>query len=159
MLVFALPCCVPTPPGIATVCGIILTFIAIQIVVQRPRLWLPKWLARRGIIRADLVRVLDRVLPYIQRFEKYCRPRAALFTGRFAETAVGAVVVILGIVLILPIPLLGTLPPGFAVAILSVGLLEQDGIVVATGIAVSLIAFVLSAAMTWAAIEALLQLF
>lgn len=159
MVIFALPCCVPTPPGIATVCGIILALIAIQIVAQRPRLWLPTRLARRGILRGDLARVLDRVLPRVRWFEKYCRPRAPPFTGRVAETAVGIVVVILGIVLILPIPLLGTLPPGFAIVILALGLLEQDGVVVAAGILASLIAFILGATMTWAAILGILQLF
>ena len=82
-----------------------------------------------------------------------------LFTGRAAETAVGAVVAILGIILILPIPLLGTLPPGFATAILALGLLEQDGVVVAVGIVASVIAFALCATMTWAAILGILQLF
>ena len=159
MLILALPCCVPTPPGIATFCGVILTLIAIQIVAQRPRLWLPKWLARRGILRSDLTRMLNRALPSVRRFEKYCRPRAPLFTGRAAETAVGVIVVVLGVVLILPIPFLGTLPPGLAIAILALGLLEQDGVVVAAGIAASLIAFALCATMTWAAILGILQLF
>src|SRR5262245_25932307 len=68
MLVFSLPCALPMPPGIPTVCGAALVIIALNLIAQRRKLWLPRAITDKSIARSDLRRVVDRILPTLQRF-------------------------------------------------------------------------------------------
>ena len=63
LLIFALPCCLPMPPGIPTVCGIAIVIIALNLIAARQRLWLPGAIADKSVARADLKRMVDRVAP------------------------------------------------------------------------------------------------
>jgi hypothetical protein len=152
MLLFALPCCLPMPPGIPTVCGIALVLIAINLILGRRRLWLPKMLATKTVERADLRRIVARASPYLQRLERVCRPRIAIVTEPFGKALIGFVVLVLGLLLILPIPFLGNIPPGIATAIIAIGLAERDGAVVIAGLVLALLAIALAGAAAWAAI-------
>jgi hypothetical protein len=159
MLVFALPCALPMPPGIPTICGIALSIIALNLIAVRRRLWLPGAIADRSIARADLRRVLDRVLPMMQRLERICRPRLALLTEPLGKVLIGIVVLALGLVMILPIPFLGNMPPGAAAAVIAIGLTERDGLIVLIGLVVSTAAIALASTATVSAILAIVDFF
>jgi hypothetical protein len=62
-------------------------------------------------------------------------------------------VFLLGLVLLLPFPLLGNIPPGAAACVLGLGLVERDGLVVAGGYVASAIALGITGFMTWVAWE------
>jgi hypothetical protein len=159
MLIFALPACLPMPPGIPTICGIALSIIALNLIATRPNLWLPSAIANKSIARADLRRVLDRVLPMLQRLERICRPRLALLTEPVGKVFIGLVVLALGLVMILPIPFLGNMPPGIAAAVIAIGVTERDGLVVLIGLFVSVAAIALASAATYEAILAIVNYF
>jgi hypothetical protein len=159
MLIFALPCCLPMPPGIPTVCGIALTIIALNLIAVRRRLWLPSAIADKSLARADLRRVVDRVLPMMQRLERICRPRLAPLTEPFGKVLIGLVVLVLGLVMILPIPFLGNMPPGFAASVIAIGVIERDGLVVLIGLVVSVAAIAVASAATGAGILAIVDFF
>jgi hypothetical protein len=57
---------------------------------------------------------------------------------------IGAVFLILGIVLILPIPLLGNIPPAIAAGILALALAQRDGLLAIAGVLASALAVVFS---------------
>ena len=76
MLIFALPCCLPMPPGIPTVCGIALTIIALNLIAVRRRLWLPSAIADKSLARTDLRRGKNSESP---------RPGPAVIRGRDLE--------------------------------------------------------------------------
>ena len=107
LLVFALPCCLPMPPGIPTVCGVALVIIAVNLIAARRRLWLPNALADKSVARADLQRMVGRVGPYLERLEKICKPRFPIVTEPIGKILIGIVIFVLGVIMILPIPLLG----------------------------------------------------
>jgi hypothetical protein len=159
MLIFALPCALPMPPGVPTICGIALAIIALNLIMVRRRLWLPGAIADKSIARADLRRVVDRALPLMQRLERVCRPRLALLTEPIGKVLIGVVVLVLGFVMILPIPFLGNMPPGAAAAVIAVGVIERDGLIVLIGLVVSVAAIALAGAATWAAILAMIDFF
>jgi hypothetical protein len=159
MLIFALPCCLPMPPGIPTVCGVALTIIALNLIAVRRRLWLPRVIADKSLARADLRRIVDRVLPMMQRLERFCRPRLAPLTEPFGKVLIGFVVLVLGLVMILPIPFLGNMPPGFAASVIAIGVIERDGLVVLIGLVVSAAAIAVASAATGAGILALVDFF
>lgn len=134
LLIFALPNCLPMPPGIPTICGILLCILALQMIVGTERPWLPSFLARRRIARKHLELMAERGGAWIERLERLTQPRLQVLTGPIGFRLVGAVVFVLGIIMILPIPLLGNMPPAFATLIIAIGLTERDGLVVGLGL-------------------------
>lgn len=150
LFVFALPTCFPMPPGIPTLCGLVMILIGVHLVVDRKALWLPGFLARRSIDRSSLRKGVARVLPAIRLIERVSRPRMA-FTGRRpGRAAIGLVVVVLGLILLLPIPLVGNIPPGIAAAVIGIGMTERDGVVVLAGFLAAAVAIGLNSTFVWA---------
>ena len=133
-LLFALtlPVLLPLPPGFSMVLSLPLLMVAPQIMIGRRRVWLPKALSRRSIKRQDLVKVLRRVLPLLERFEKMARPRLRFLTGPVGSPMVGLACTALAIVLVLPIPF-ANLVPSLALSLFSMGLTRRDGVLVLGG--------------------------
>ena len=159
LLIFALPCCLPMPPGIPTVCGVAIVIIALNLIASRQRLWLPGAIANKGIARADLRRIVDRVAPYLERLERVCKPRFAIVTEPVGKILIGIVIFALGFIMILPIPLLGNMPPGLAASVIAFGMTERDGLIVLIGAVVSVAAIALASVATWAAILGIINYF
>ena len=82
LLIFALPCCLPMPPGIPTVCGIAIVIIALNLIAARQTLWLPSAIANKGVSRADMKRMVDRVVPRAELPEVLGSILKTLMTGR-----------------------------------------------------------------------------
>lgn len=159
LLIFALPCCLPMPPGIPTVCGIAIVIIALNLIGARQRLWLPSAIADKSVARADLRRMVDRLAPKLAKLEKVCKPRWAVVTEPVGKILIGIVIFALGFIMILPIPFLGNMPPGFAATVIAIGMTERDGLVVLIGAVVSAIAIAVASVATWAAILGLIKFF
>lgn len=155
LLIFALPCCLPMPPGIPTVCGVAIVIIALNLITARQRLWLPKAIAGKSIARADLQRLADRVAPYLERLERICKPRLPIVTDTVGKILIGLVIFVLGFIMILPIPFLGNMPPGFAASVIAIGMTERDGLIVLIGTLVSAIAVAIASVATVATVEAI----
>jgi hypothetical protein len=66
-----------------------------------------------------------------------------------AERLLGAVFVVLASVVSLPIPL-GNQPPAIGIALISLGLVERDGVFITFGLIVSVIAVAIAAAVVLA---------
>lgn len=137
-LVLALPNAVPIP-GISTIFGLPMILLGAQLLIGLPRPWLPARLTRLDLERATMRNMLQRTKPYLAKIERLSRPRALLFTGAVAERFVGLMVCVLGMVLIFPI-WGGNLPPAVAIAIMSIGLMDRDGLFVVGGLAFGFVA-------------------
>jgi hypothetical protein len=147
------------PPGIPTICGIALVIIALNLIAMRRRLWLPRAIAGKTVARADIERVVAWATPLMRRLERYCRPRLPVVTESVGKVIVGVVILVLGLVMILPIPFVGNMPPAFAAAVIAIGMTEQDGLIVLIGLAVSVAAIFIASATTWAAIVGIVDYF
>ena len=133
MFVFAAPNALPVNMlGISAVLGVPLLFLSLQFMLGFAVPWLPQALVQRRLQRAKFARVMGHVIPWIRRAERLLRPRLAFMVARPVERAMGLLGVVLSVVLILPIPL-GNVPPAVAFCVLSLGLLERDGVAVAIG--------------------------
>jgi hypothetical protein len=159
LLIFALPCCLPMPPGIPTVCGIAIVIIALNLIASRQRLWLPGAIADKSIARADMARMIGRVAPYLERLEKFCKPRLGVVTEPVGKILIGIVIFALGFIMILPIPFLGNMPPGFAASVIAIGMTERDGLIVLIGALVSIAAIAVASVATWVAILEIIRFF
>lgn len=150
ILLFAIPNIFPMPPGVPATMGAVLMLLGGQLALGYSAIWLPKRLARREINRETLRKIADKAVPWIQRFEKFSKPRLDAFTTANAARVVGGVVFILGFVLLMPFPFLGNIPPGAAACVLGLGLVERDGLIVLLGHVSSVIALGITFAATWA---------
>lgn len=129
MLVFALPCCVPMPPGIPTACGLAISLISLQLLAGRTSPWLPGRLLARRLPRPALLRLSARMGPLLRRVERLFRPRLAAMVESAAGRALAGVLgLALGLTLILPIPFVGNIPPGIAATLLALALIQRDGV-------------------------------
>jgi len=153
LLVFTLPNTIPLGiPGISTVTGIPLALVALQMTVGMPRPYLPKWIGDRSIRRYDFRRLMQQTAPWLQRLERLMRPRWLAMSGVAGERAFGLVCLILAVVLALPIPF-GNVPPAIGIALIALGLIEKDGVLLTVGAAVG----VASLAFVWGVLWAMLQ--
>src|SRR6185436_6795692 len=121
--------------------------------------WLPSAIADKSISRADLRRMVERAVPYLERLEKVCKPRLPVVTDPVGKVLIGIVIFALGFIMILPIPFLGNMPPGFAASVIAIGMAERDGLVVLIGAAVSAVAIAVASVATTAAIVGIIEFF
>lgn len=148
---------IPSPPGLSTVFGVPLAFFSVQLMLGREVPWLPERLMEKTIRREEFRKVVAKLQPWLEKLERYCRPRGHLLTGRIAERILGGFFLVLSIILALPIPG-GNFPPGLAMTVMSLGLLEKDGRMVAVGVAIGLAAIVVVGLIVYWSLHILIDL-
>ncbi len=159
LMIFALPNTVPLGiPGLSTLTGIPLALVALQMVLGMRAPYLPGWLAQRSLRRRDFRRLIERTAPWLQRLERFMKPRWRVFGVQTAERWMGAFCLVLALVLALPIPF-GNFLPAISVALISLGLIEEDGALVSIGLVVGVMSVILLWAVLWAMLQAALLFF
>jgi hypothetical protein len=132
LFVLTLPVLLPLPPGVSMVMALPILLVAPQVVVGRKTLWLPGWLGRRTVKHAELVKLLGRVMPMLQRIERVVHPRLGVLTGRTGEMLAGFACTVIGVILVLPIPFANLLP-SWSLGAFSLGLTRRDGACILAG--------------------------
>jgi hypothetical protein len=129
----------PVPTGGAThVLEAIAMLLALQLLVGREKIWLPRRWRAITLKGPKHKRFLERLLRLIRWLERRSRPRGrVVFDHRASNTAFGALVVIgtLAAFVAPPFSGLDTLP-ALGVVLLSLGVLLEDALIAAAGIAV-----------------------
>ncbi|CAN7325431.1 exopolysaccharide biosynthesis protein [Bosea sp. LjRoot237] len=159
VVLLGLPNCLPMPPPIPLVCGLVLAFVAAQMLMARATPWLPQRLLNRSIAQADLARAVQRALPLLVRLERFSKPRLTMLGGPFALPVLGAVLLILALGLIVAAPFIGQIPLGLAVCLVGLGLVERDGVLILVGAVVGAIGLALSAGFAYALVSWLASFF
>ena len=143
LLILALPMVLPVPaPGISVLFGVPLMIISVQLALGGRRAWLPAFIFRQSMARADYVALVARMQPAIARFERFVRPRAFWLANEWAKVPIGLICLVLAMIITLPIPL-GHVVPGSAICLLALGLMERDGIVIGVGFVAAALAVVI----------------
>jgi hypothetical protein len=150
VVLLGLPNCLPMPPPIPLVCGLLLALVAIQIVFGREVPWLPRQLMNRSVARTDVERAVGRAVPAFRRLERISRPRMTFLDSPLAMRLMGAVILILSLGLLFAPPFVGQIPLGLAVCLVGLGLVERDGLVVVGGLVVGSIGLTLSLGFVYA---------
>jgi hypothetical protein len=150
LLIFALPNSLPIVgiPGVSTITGLPMLFVAVQLALGYERVYLPRWIGDSSMATADFQKLINKVAPWLKRIERLMRPRLSLLTAGNAERWLGAFCVVLAFLLVLPIPL-GNLMPALGVLFISLGLIERDGACVLTGLAIGIASWVLLGGLAW----------
>jgi len=159
LFVFAIPNSVPLGiPGISTVTGLPILLIASQMVLGQQRIWLPEWIARRDFSREGFLKLIEKTMSWLARVERMLKPRWLWLVKGKVERLLAAVCVLMAFLLILPIPF-GNVPPGFSLLLISLGLIERDGLCVAAGLTLALFSVFYLSGLIWVGIQAASVLF
>jgi hypothetical protein len=136
VVVLALPNCLPMPPPIPLICGLLLCFVALQIFLGMPAPWLPKALLDRTLSRKDVEKAAARAVPWLQWLERVARPRFMVLASAAALRLIAIALLAFSIALIFAAPFIGQIPLGLAIALVGLGLVERDGYVVIAGLCI-----------------------
>ncbi len=140
LLLLALPnaLLLSTIPGVSTIFGLPMCFVALQMLINLPHLWLPTTLRNKEIDRSILDRIIQRSCFYLVKIERYIQPRFTYFTYGFFSKIIAFLLLILSVIIALPIPF-GNFFGGWGVVLLSMAVIERDGIVAILGMTYTVI--------------------
>lgn len=159
VVLLGLPNCLPMPPPIPLVCGIVLGVVAVQMLAGRAMPWLPQSLLSRSIAKVDLERAVARALPVLLRLERISRPRLTGLGGRYAIPVLGLLILVLALGLVVAAPFIGQIPLGLAVCLVGLGLVERDGLLIIAGAVFGAAGLLLSAGFAYAIFSGIMELF
>ena len=126
IVLFALPNLIPIYiPGWSPIFGIPLGIVCAQMALGMSEPRLPGVLTRRSMRRTDLLMIVEKSVPWLERIERYVKPRPSVLTGPLGARLIGAYGVVLALIVTLPLPLTNG-PPSLACAIMAFGLMEKD---------------------------------
>ncbi len=134
VVLLGLPNCLPMPPPIPLVCGLLLLLVAVQITAGMAAPWLPKKILDASIARATVEKAVTRAVPLLQRLERWSQPRMSVFDSALGMRGMGVTLLALSLALIVAPPFFGQIPLGLAISLIGLGLVERDGIVVLIGL-------------------------
>jgi len=135
-------------PGVAIAAGLLLALPASQMLRGHAAPVFPQRWTRRGLPSQRLAALIRRALPVLRRMERVMRPR---FATPFQTTKrlVGALMLLLGALLLAtPLPL-SNVPYAFAIILLALAYLEEDGIALCIALGLAVLAFAAGAAALW----------
>jgi hypothetical protein len=145
LLICSIPEALPLPVvGVSAILGIPLMLISGQLFLGFQKIWLPKWIANRSFKRKFLEQAIYKMLHYLDKIERLIRPRWQFMSSPLVHRLLGLLLLLLGIVIALPIPF-GNFLPAIAILIISLGIIEKDGLVIAIGVFISIIIFIIMA--------------
>jgi hypothetical protein len=151
----------PLPTGGAThVFEVIAVLIALQLIVGRHEIWLPKRWRALSLGGEKQQRFLTSLMRFVRRVERLSRPRLTiLFRHRAGDVAFGLLVIVGAVAAFLAPPFSGldTLP-ALGVVVLSLGVLLEDALVAAAGVALLITGVVLEVVLGAAAIHGISSL-
>ncbi|MEX0810061.1 MAG: exopolysaccharide biosynthesis protein [Dongiaceae bacterium] len=139
-------------PGVTTLAGILLLFPAVQMILGREQPALPRFVAGWRIRTTRLQRTLAHVRPLLRRMERIVHPRWLNPFGR-SRRLVGFVVLLLAITMLPPVPLFHIVPAA-AIILISFAFLEEDGLLLALGMAAAVISLAVTGMTVWGAMQA-----
>ena len=150
--------CLPSLlPGMASVFGIPMLVLGVQMGMGRRTPKLPAFIARQTIKQSDLLKLGGNDSKWLKRVEQYVKPRPGWFVSPVGDRIVGWLTVYSSLMLILPGP--GTNgPPAFGNMIMALGVVESDNRVTGWGALICLLGCLFAtgvlAALGWFAITA-----
>ncbi|MDB5371773.1 MAG: hypothetical protein JWP04_415 [Belnapia sp.] len=149
-------------PGMASVFGLPVLILGIQMGMGRRVPKLPAFLARQSVKRTDLLRLAGGGSKWMTKVEQYVRPRPGFFTSPMGDRLFGWLTAYVAIMLILPGP--GTNgPPAFGNIVMALGLVEHDNRTTAWGFGLTIagcaFATVVLVMLCWLGMQALSWVF
>lgn len=134
ILLLTLPCLVPGLPG-AQIIAIGIFLLALQVLIGRSEPWLPGWFMRARVKKAWLSSIAGFADKRLRWTETVSRPRWRFFAVGFGEKFAALVMALAAVTIMLPIT---NTVPSVALTLMSIGLIQRDGIFTVVGMLVAL---------------------
>lgn len=127
LFIAILPSFIPIPGIGGAVSGPLVFLIGIQLLCGMTRPWLPGFIASRGPRRGTMHTFLAKISRPLQRLDRMLKPRLhGLIDPLPARMFTGALLLLVGLLLSLPIPFTNYLF-GFQLLLFALALIERDG--------------------------------
>ncbi len=145
MIFFSLPVAIPLPypPGFTTVMGIPLMILSIQMLFGSKKVSLPQKINDYELKNSTLKAISDKVVPRLISVEKYVKPRFSFAKSVYCEQFIGFVSFLAAFSIALPIPLTNAIP-ALGIAVMSLGFLNRDGLVIIVGFFITVIGILIA---------------
>jgi hypothetical protein len=129
ILVLAIPCLVPGLPG-AQIIAIPIALLTLQVMVGRREPWLPRWFMRTQVKKSWISAIAEFAAKRLSWTERLSRPRLRFLASGLGERIAALFMTLAAITIMLPIT--NTIP-SLGLTLLSIGLIQRDGIFVTVG--------------------------
>jgi hypothetical protein len=134
LMFFAIPEVVPIPvPGLAAIVVIPTAVISGQMAIGHKQIRLPKFILKKTVPRKALAAAIRTILPFLEKVEKVSKPRWKWATSPVAKRLLGLFIFILALSIAFPMPGFN-MPQAISTFIIALGLVEEDGMLVAAGV-------------------------
>ena len=149
LIVLSLPSALPVPaPGYSTPFGVVMALIALQMIRDRKTVWLPQRLGTIRITTKLAKTILGTASKFLNKIERYIRPRQKWIRGRAGQASLAFVVLNMACLMMLPIPLTNTFP-AIVIFMIGIGLSEEDGLLAIGAFTVGCCALILYAGIVY----------
>jgi len=129
---FCIPflCFLPVP-GLSTIFGFIVSIVGIRIALKQGP-WLPRSWLKKKIGARTLHKIFEFAQKFTLKIEKFTRPRGQWIAGSgWIASFNGILICLSGLLLALPYPPGTNFTPALGVVLIAIGMLEEDGVVLA----------------------------
>tara|TARA_R110001592_G_scaffold52511_7_gene160672 strand:+ start:12655 stop:13281 length:627 start_codon:yes stop_codon:yes gene_type:complete len=126
-------------PIVSFIAGIIILLVGLQMLLGVTIPILPKFIMQQKVDKRSFEAFVDKVIPWLVRTEKYIRPRWLFFAHTIGQRLLGCLIFLLALVSLMPLPF-SNMPPSIALILISLGILERDGVLITIGICISSVA-------------------
>lgn len=135
IFILSLPFLQPFPSGgLSSVFGTVTLILSIQVFRNRDSVWLPMFISRRSFQESTSQRLMGTAERFFSYTEKLVKPRLEWVTN--SHRTIGTALAFLSLVLIFPAPIpLANLITSFPMILLSLALVERDGMMAILGFA------------------------
>jgi hypothetical protein len=120
-------------PGLSTLFGLIILSAGCAIALNRT-LWLPRFMLHKKMSGKIISKIFSKGATILSKIEKVARPRSKFVHSHpIFQRINGILLVLCGIILMLPLPPGTNFPPGLSSFLISIGILEEDGVFIILG--------------------------
>lgn len=144
LFIFAAINTIPLPPGTNVFFAIPLVIVAAQMAFGRTSPWFPGRIDRRGVTRAELERLIDKIGWLETRVERIFKPRLARLTGPTAARVISIACFVLALAAAIPIPAVHVAPAG-TIVLFALALIYRDGALVIAACIAAILALAIEA--------------
>ena len=140
-------------PFVSMPAGILVGVLAVQLIAGMKNPVLPPFIGRKSFPSRRIARPLERAIGWVRRLESCVYPRwPAVFVAR---RIVGAVIFLLALGLLVPIPF-SNVVPALAIVLIALAYLERDGVLLSLSLFASALALALGGFAIWGLVRSAL---
>jgi hypothetical protein len=143
IVLFAVLNMLPLPLGATVLTSLPLILITGQMALGMETVWLPGIITRRKLGRRPFKRLIMRMRPVMRPVERVVRPRLETVFAPKSERALGVFLFLVSVALFFPVPV-NTWLLAISLLLAGLGLVERDGLLVISGVAIGVIAIAIT---------------